>query len=155
MSYHHIRLILTSKVVTHNGTWSGKEHFQDIMKYYLRQGWSRCLGGGNSSCVVSQQAAKGSMGRSLSLVEIMLPVNQKFGARGKKHGGSTGDSAWSRGQLTCVTWQRVQGTHKSSQFQRAGGCEKWPWPTWAWNGRKIHAFIQVHWREAKAMPPTL
>lgn len=37
MSYHHIRLTLTSKAVTHNGTRSGEEHFEDIMKYYLKQ----------------------------------------------------------------------------------------------------------------------
>lgn len=33
--------------------------------------------------MVSQQAARGGMGHSLSLMEIMLPVNQKFGAGGK------------------------------------------------------------------------
>lgn len=102
MSYHHIRLILTSKAVTHNGTWSGEKHFQDIMKYYLKQGWSRCLGRGNSSSVVSQKAARGGIGHSFSLMEIILPVNQKFGARGENHVGSTGDAAWSRGQLTRV-----------------------------------------------------
>lgn len=130
MSYRHIRLTLTSKAVTHNGTRSGEEHFQDIMKYYLKQAWSRCLGRGNSSSPANQGAAKGSLGHSLNLKEIRLTVNQKNSEPGEeKHVGNTGDTASKWGPTyMCVTWQTVLDIHKSSKFQRAGGFEKWPWP---------------------------
>lgn len=88
-SYHHIRFTLTSKGTTHNGTQSGKKHFQDIMKYYLKQCWSRCLGRGNSSSAPSAGAASVSPA-SLSLNKIMLTANQKGRAGEKKKKKSIG-----------------------------------------------------------------
>lgn len=103
MSYRHIRLTLTSKAVTHNGTRSGEEHFQDIMKYYLKQAWSRCLGRGNSSSPASQGAARGSLGHSLNLKEIRLTVNQKTQSQVKKSTLEALETLLlSEGQLTCV-----------------------------------------------------
>ena len=83
ISYHHIRLILTSKGMTHNGAQRGKKHFQATVEDYLRQCWSRCLGRGNSSSAPNTGAAAVSP-RSLLLNEIMLTANQTRRAGGGK-----------------------------------------------------------------------
>lgn len=157
MSYHHIRLTLTSKAVTHNGTRSGEEHFQDIMKYYLKQAWSRCLGRGNSSSPASQGAARGSLDHSLSLKEIRLTVNQKTWSQVKKSTLETLKTPLlSEGQLTCVWLGRqhwifinlpssrdleaLRNDHDPQSPEMDSGYKKCMWD---------------QWRKAKAIPPSL
>lgn len=155
ISYHHIKLTLTSKRTIHNGAQSGKKHFQGIMKYYLKQCWSRCLGRGNSSSAPTARVAAVRRPRSLSLNEIMLTANQKGRAEGE--GGvqkSLEPLLLSNGQLVHVTcWQRRLVIHKSSQFQGTKDIGKWPRPTLSCNVTRAHKGMWDPGREAGPTTP--
>lgn len=136
-----------------NGAQSGKKQFQVIMKYYLKQCRSRCLGRGNGSSIPSAELLKSGLGH-LALTRSCWGPTRKAGLVGLGEYMVQKTLLLTKGQFVHVTcWQKGLAMHKSSQFQGAGNVGKWPRLTLAYIIARAHKWMRDPGRESGSTTP--